>query len=115
MLSKIYVEATWIESFSRWLLGGEEIPESLSKTGTFLLMLNEWANAERPMLETAMQAPDFWETSSNLGALYMRRRDWEAASTAYRIVLMLNSGNDLARRRAEESWVLFQDSLRAAK
>lgn len=115
MLSKIFVRPTFIESLSRWLLGGEEMPEALSKTGTFLLMLDRWANAERPLLEAAIEAPDFWETSNNLGALYWRLQNWEAAATSYRTVLMLKPGNALARRRAEEAWALFQGAWRNKK
>ena len=115
LLSKVHVEPNWIESLSRWLMSSEEVPESLSKTGTLLLMLNQWPSAERLLLEAAIAAPNFWETTNNLGALYMRLQDWEAASDAYRTVLMLNPSNKLARQRAEESWVLFQNSLRTAK
>jgi tetratricopeptide (TPR) repeat protein len=115
LLSKIFVQPTFIESLSRWLLGGEEMPEELSKTGTFLLMLDRWANAERPLLEAAIKAPDFWETSNNLGALYWRLQSWEAAAASYRTVLMLKPRNALARRRAEEAWALFQGAWRNRK
>lgn len=115
LLHRIFVQPTLIESFSRWLLGGEEMPEALSKTGTFLLMLNQWPNAEPLLIAAAINAPDFWETSNNLGALYWRLKNWEAAAISYRTVLILNPGNALAQRRAEESWALFEAKHRAAK
>lgn len=113
-LDEIFIRASYVERFSRWLLGGEELPEHLSKLGTFLLMLGQWSNAERPLLEAAVKAPDFWETSNNLGALYTRLKEWEAATFVYRSVLMLNPGNPRAQERARESWVQFQQSMRSA-
>jgi Flp pilus assembly protein TadD len=76
-------------------------------------MLGQWPQAERPLLEAAIRAPDFWETSNNLGALYTRLKAWEAAAFAYRSVLMLNPGYPLAQQRFRESWIHFQQARRA--
>ena len=108
MLGAIYVQPTFIESLSRWLLGGEELPEDLSHLGTFLLTAGYWREAEPLLLEAAIRAPNFWETSNNLGALYTRLQMWEAATHVYRMVLMLNPSNVLAQNRARASWSQFQ-------
>lgn len=112
-LTEIYIKPSMIERLSRWLFGGEEMAEAQSRTGTFLLMLGQWPQAERPLLEAAIRAPDFWETSNNLGALYTRLKAWEAAAFAYRSVLMLNPGYPLAQQRFRESWIHFQQARRA--
>ena len=107
-LKSIEIYPGLIDSFSRWLLGGEEMPLEKEQLGTFLLMAGRWAEAERPLLEAAVHAPNFWETSNNLGALYMRLKEWEITCLVYRAVLMLNPYDTLARERLAMSWYRFK-------
>ena len=100
-----------VDSWGRWLLGGEESPEGLTRVGTFLLTMGQWDQAERPLLQAAIQAPDFWETSNNLGALYFRKHLPEPTNFAYRTVLMLEPGNELAAARERESWAAVERTI----
>lgn len=87
----------------RWLLGSELAPAEAHFVGTFLLMTGQRAAAERPLLEAARLSPNHYETSNNLGALYWRMERWEDAARCYRNVLLLEPGNELARRRLREA------------
>lgn len=107
-LKSIEIQPSVIDSFSRWLLGGEELPLEKEQLGAFLLTAGRWAEAERPLLEAAVQAPNFWETSNNLGSLYMRMKEWEVTCLVYRAVLMLNPSDHLARERLAMSWFNFK-------
>jgi tetratricopeptide (TPR) repeat protein len=107
-LKSIEIKPSSIDSFSRWLLGGEEMPFQKEQLGTFLLTAGKWAEAERPLLEAAIEAPNFWETSNNLGSLYMRLKEWEITCLVYRSVLMLNPSDTLARERLAMSWYRFK-------
>ncbi len=106
----IEIRPSVIDSFSRWLLGGEEMPFEKDRLGTFLLTAGQWREAERPLLQAAVRAPNFWETSNNLGALYMRLKSWELATLVYRNVLMLNPSDPVARERVEMSWFRFNQT-----
>ncbi len=66
-LKRIEIRPSVIDSFSRWLLGGEELPLEKEQIEAFLLKAGRWAEAERPLLEAAVEAPNFWETLNNLG------------------------------------------------
>jgi len=103
------VKPSVIDSFARWLFGTEELPKEKEQIGVFLLTVGQWAEAERPLLEAAVQAPNFWETANNLGALYMRLKEWEVTCLVYRIVLMLNPSDALARERLAMSWHRFKE------
>lgn len=107
-LKSIEIQPSYVDSFSRWLLGGEEMPFEKEQIGTFLLMAGRWAEAERPLLEAAVQSPNFWETSNNLGSLYMRMKEWEVTCLVYRAVLMLNPSDVLARERLSMAWYNFK-------
>lgn len=107
-LKEIEIKPSAIDSFSRWLLGGEELPLEKEQTGIFLLTAGRWAEAERPLLEAAITAPNFWETLNNLGSLYMRLKEWEITCLVYRAVLMLNPSDVLARERLAMSWYRFK-------
>lgn len=107
-LKEIEIKPSLIDSFSRWLLGGEELPLEKEQLGIFLLTAGRWAEAERPLLEAAIMAPNFWETSNNLGSLYMRLKEWEITCLVYRAVLMLNPSDALARERLAMSWHRFK-------
>jgi hypothetical protein len=107
-LKRIEIRPSVVDSFSRWLLGGEELPLEKEQIGAFLLRAGRWAEAERPLLEAAVEAPNFWETLNNLGSLYMRLKDWEVTSLVYRGVLMLNPSDPLARERLGMSWDRFK-------
>lgn len=102
-----------IDSLSRWLLGGEKVPVDTDRVGTFLLTSGRWPEAERYLLASAIRAPNFWETSLNLGALYWRLKEWEGASNAYRTVLMLNPSNKLAKERFETCMAALKAELAA--
>jgi tetratricopeptide (TPR) repeat protein len=106
-LHSIMTHPSYVDSFSRWLLGTEELSVEKSQLGVFMLTLGKWKEAEPFLLQAAIESPNFWETANNLGALYTRLKDWEATAFAYRTVLMLNPGDQLARRRANESWSNF--------
>jgi len=108
-LKSIEVKPSVIDSFARWLFGTEELPKEKEQIGVFLLTVGQWAEAERPLLEAAVQAPNFWETANNLGALYMRLKEWEVTCLVYRIVLMLNPSDALARERLAMSWHRFKE------
>ena len=94
----------YVDAFSRWLFGTEELSYEKSQIGVFLLMLGRWKEAEPVLLQAAIESPDFWEAANNLGALYTRMKNWEATAFAYRTVLMLHPNDLLAQRRATESW-----------
>ena len=110
-LKAIEIRPSVIDSFSRWLLGGEELHLEKDRLGTFLLTAGRWAEAERTLLQSAVLAPNFWETSNNLGALYMRLKSWEISTLVYRNVLMLNPSDPLATERAAMSWFKFKHTL----
>ena len=103
-----------VDTFSRWLLGPEEMAFELSQKGVFLLTVGRWNEAEPLLIEAAIRSPHYWELSNNLGALYTRLNIPEAAAFAYRTVLMLNSGNNLARTRSVESWNRFVSSSKVS-
>lgn len=107
-LKEIEIKPSYVDSFSRWLLGGEELPLEKEQIGVFLLTAGRWAEAERPLLEAAIEAPNFWETENNLGSLYMRLKEWEITCLVYRAVLMLNPSDVLARERLAMSWYRFK-------
>jgi tetratricopeptide (TPR) repeat protein len=109
-LNAIEIRPSVIDSFSRWLLGTEEVPFEKDRLGTFLLTAGQWKEAERPLLQSAVLAPNFWETSNNLGALYMRLKSWELVTLVYRNVLMLNPSDPVAKERAEMSWFKFKQT-----
>lgn len=109
-LKAIEIRPSFIDSFSRWLLGGEEMPFQRDRLGTFLLTAGQWREAERPMLQAAVIAPNFWETSNNLGALYMRLKSWEICTLVYRNVLMLNPSDPLAQERVAMCWFKFKQT-----
>lgn len=109
-LNAIEIRPSVIDSFSRWLLGAEEVPFEKDRLGTFLLTAGQWKEAERPLLQAAVLAPNFWETSNNLGALYMRLKSWELVTLVYRNVLMLNPSDPVAKERAEMSWFKFKQT-----
>jgi Flp pilus assembly protein TadD len=78
-----------------------------SQRGVFLLTIGQWKEAEPLLLEAATSSPNYWELSSNLGALYTRLNLPEAAAFAYRTVLMLNPENELAKIKTAENWNRF--------
>ena len=47
-LNAIEIRPSVIDSFSRWLLGAEEVPFEKDRLGTFLLTAGQWKEAERP-------------------------------------------------------------------
>ena len=106
-LHSIKTRPSYVDAFARWLLGTEELSYEKSQLGVFMLTLGRWKEAEPLLLQAAIESPNFWEASNNLGALYTRLREWEATAFAYRTVLMLNPGDPLARRRLNESWANF--------
>lgn len=106
-LHNIETRPSFVDAFSRWLLGTEVLSYEKSQLGVFLLTLGQWREAEPLLLQAAIESPNFWETSNNLGALYTRLRNWEATAFCYRTVLMLNPNDPLAKRRAAESWSNF--------
>jgi tetratricopeptide (TPR) repeat protein len=111
LLSAVRPRPSGLDRGRRWLIGGERSPEAWNRLGTFILTLGAWKEAERPLLAASIEAPNFWETSNNLGALYTRLGHDEAAVTAYRTVLMLRPGNELATRREREAWARIQGKV----
>lgn len=114
-LHSIMTRPSYVDTLSRWFLGTEELSYEKSQTGVFLLTLGKWREAEPILLQAAIESPNYWEASNNLGALYTRLKDWEATAFAYRTVLMLNPDDPLARRRASESWANFLASERVRR
>jgi hypothetical protein len=106
-LFNIVVRPSLIDSFARWLLGSEQMASDQSQRGVFLLTIGQWKEAEPLLLEAATSSPNYWELSSNLGALYTRLNLPEAAAFAYRTVLMLNPENELAKIKTAENWNRF--------
>ncbi|MBT3222979.1 MAG: hypothetical protein HN348_28215, partial [Proteobacteria bacterium] len=87
ILHDVHTGAGWRETLARWLWTGQAPPQDEYHLGTFLLTLGEWPNSEAALLAAIEKSPGFYEISNNLGALYYRAREWEAALLCYQNVL----------------------------